>query len=127
MLEDDDTSRAEPMEQQLFPGARKDQGQADFDVESPDASDSAGWGDAELAERGQGGLRRECRICKLGEDECQSLGSLISPCSCSGSMRYIHTKCLQRWLELKRNTAGVGAWRVFCEYVIVTRRPRADM
>jgi hypothetical protein len=50
--------------------------------------------------------RRECRICKLGEDDSQALGALIEPCGCSGSMRFLHTKCLQRWLELKRNSTG---------------------
>jgi len=35
-----------------------------------------------------------CRIC--GSDEEQSL--LIAPCDCSGSLRLVHTHCLQRWI-----------------------------
>jgi hypothetical protein len=50
--------------------------------------------------------RRECRICKLGDDDMQLLGVLIEPCVCSGSMRFVHTRCLQRWLEVKRNSTG---------------------
>ena len=35
----------------------------------------------------------ECRICFYGPSE----GRLITPCLCKGTIRYIHTTCLQRW------------------------------
>ena len=38
-----------------------------------------------------------CRIC-LGEEE--ENNKLISPCACSGSIKYIHSKCVKTWLEL---------------------------
>ncbi len=41
----------------------------------------------------EGGRRRECRICKIGEDDSRSLGDLIEPGGCAGSMRSVHTKC----------------------------------
>ena len=42
-----------------------------------------------------------CRICLEEED---NINSLISPCRCSGSSKYVHIQCLQNWrrvLELK--------------------------
>ena len=42
----------------------------------------------------------ECRICY--EDD--SKEPLIVPCSCSGSMKYIHTSCLQKWFMHTQNT-----------------------
>jgi len=37
----------------------------------------------------------ECRIC-AEEDSCDSL---VVPCSCSGTMKYVHKKCLIKWLN----------------------------
>uniref|UniRef100_A0A1J3INP6 Putative E3 ubiquitin ligase SUD1 n=1 Tax=Noccaea caerulescens TaxID=107243 RepID=A0A1J3INP6_NOCCA len=41
----------------------------------------------------------ECRIC---QDECP-IKNLESPCSCSGSLKYAHRKCVQRWCNEKGN------------------------
>ncbi|KAG1864280.1 hypothetical protein DFJ58DRAFT_656280 [Suillus subalutaceus] len=38
---------------------------------------------------------KQCRICFEGEDE--SLGRLIRPCLCKGSISYVHIACLKRW------------------------------
>jgi hypothetical protein len=35
----------------------------------------------------------ECRICYGGEEE----GRLIKPCRCSGTMMFVHMKCLDTW------------------------------
>lgn len=40
----------------------------------------------------------ECRICLSPEEEDNAL---ISPCSCTGSVQYIHTKCFQSWIRKK--------------------------
>ena len=40
-----------------------------------------------------------CRICYCDDLEVDS--PLINPCSCSGSMKYIHFSCLQTWLKQK--------------------------
>jgi len=40
-----------------------------------------------------------CRICYCSEEDLQS--PLISPCLCSGSMKYIHFQCLQTWIKSK--------------------------
>ncbi|KAF9172368.1 hypothetical protein BGX21_011562 [Mortierella sp. AD011] len=36
---------------------------------------------------------RQCRICLGGADEEDTLGRLISPCLCKGSMKYVHVEC----------------------------------
>ncbi|GJJ76049.1 hypothetical protein EMPS_08408 [Entomortierella parvispora] len=40
---------------------------------------------------------RQCRICLGGADEEETLGRLISPCLCKGSMKYVHVECLNAW------------------------------
>jgi len=40
-----------------------------------------------------------CRICHEGEED----GSLFSPCKCSGTMKYVHAECLDKWRALSRN------------------------
>ncbi|KAJ4887732.1 RING/FYVE/PHD zinc finger superfamily protein [Raphanus sativus] len=42
----------------------------------------------------------ECRICQ----EEDSVKNLESPCSCSGSLKYAHRKCVQRWCNEKGDT-----------------------
>ena len=41
-----------------------------------------------------------CKIC-LSEEEQNN--PLISPCSCTGSMQYIHLDCLKEWLDGKKH------------------------
>ena len=36
---------------------------------------------------------KKCRICYCGVDQ----GPLFQPCRCSGSIKYIHIKCLDKW------------------------------
>ncbi|KAG2350283.1 hypothetical protein BDR05DRAFT_921080 [Suillus weaverae] len=38
---------------------------------------------------------KQCRICFEGEDE--SLGRLIRPCLCRGTISHVHIACLKRW------------------------------
>ena len=40
-------------------------------------------------------LNKQCRICMEGEN---TSSPLLSPCKCSGSIRYIHEECLKTWL-----------------------------
>ena len=41
-----------------------------------------------------------CRICLSGEDN-PAKNPLICPCTCKGSMKFIHYFCLKNWLNLK--------------------------
>jgi hypothetical protein len=48
-----------------------------------------------------------CKIC-FGSTEDQN--HLISPCDCSGSVRYVHLECLQRWLTSKCQVTEGGSF-----------------
>ena len=41
-----------------------------------------------------------CRICLSNESEANN--PLISPCKCSGSMKFIHLMCLRQWLNSRK-------------------------
>ena len=41
----------------------------------------------------------ECRICFDSTNE-----PLISPCKCTGSMQWVHRTCLQKWINIKKDT-----------------------
>ncbi|OMO63981.1 Zinc finger, RING-CH-type [Corchorus capsularis] len=43
-----------------------------------------------------------CRICH--EEEFESFKSLEAPCACSGTVKYAHRDCIQRWCNEKGNT-----------------------
>ncbi|OIT06965.1 PREDICTED: E3 ubiquitin-protein ligase MARCH8-like [Nicotiana attenuata] len=43
-----------------------------------------------------------CRICH--EQEFESLKSLETPCACSGTVKFAHRDCIQRWCNEKGNT-----------------------
>ena len=49
---------------------------------------------------------RTCRICWGSEAE-----GLVAPCSCSGSMQYVHAGCLQQWQQQLRAQKGLAASR----------------
>ena len=66
-------------------------------IESASASDSAR--DRELAQADEG---PECRYCKEDGPHSVSGSPLIAPCSCKGSMKYVHAEpCLRLWLETR--------------------------
>ncbi|GLT71906.1 hypothetical protein SLA2020_438900 [Shorea laevis] len=43
-----------------------------------------------------------CRICH--EEELESCKSLEAPCACSGTVKFAHRDCIQRWCDEKGNT-----------------------
>lgn len=62
----------------------------------------------------------KCHIC-LGDEDSED-DPLISPCSCLGSVQYIHLKCLREWLKTRLSgvspSASTTAYEVkslFCE------------
>ncbi|KAM3876899.1 E3 ubiquitin-protein ligase MARCHF7 [Diretmus argenteus] len=40
-----------------------------------------------------------CRICQMGEESASN--PLIEPCSCTGSLQYVHQECIKKWLRSK--------------------------
>lgn len=74
-----------------------------------------------------------CRIC-LSEEEMPD-HELISPCTCTGSVRYIGASCLREWLESKKHmkeTPIVNSyiWKglecELCKTPLKDEVPRAD-
>ncbi|CAG7640061.1 unnamed protein product [Allacma fusca] len=51
-----------------------------------------------------------CRICQCDS----SCGELISPCYCSGSLRWVHQVCLQHWIRASGNKACELCRYPFC-------------
>ncbi|CAL4893002.1 unnamed protein product [Urochloa decumbens] len=48
------------------------------------------------------GYLMQCRICHEEEDE--RCATMESPCGCSGSLKYAHRGCVQRWCDEKGST-----------------------
>ncbi|KAL5963417.1 E3 ubiquitin-protein ligase MARCHF8 [Taenia solium] len=49
-----------------------------------------------------------CRICHESNEptsdvELDSCGRLIAPCLCDGSLKYVHEKCIQQWIEISHS------------------------
>ncbi|CAK9302666.1 unnamed protein product [Gordionus sp. m RMFG-2023] len=53
-----------------------------------------------------------CRICQTPGTE----RSLISPCKCAGSVRYVHKYCLTKWLEINPNRNRKSQICELCQY-----------
>ncbi|KAK4050446.1 hypothetical protein OIV83_003516 [Microbotryomycetes sp. JL201] len=49
---------------------------------------------------------RMCRICFLGPEEERELGKLFSPCKCSGTSRFVHVACLDKWRTASANSSS---------------------
>lgn len=64
-------------------------------------------------EEGEDGTK-ECRICQ-DVGECKDMDA---PCSCSGSMKYVHRSCVQRWCDEKGNTQCEICHQPFRGYVL---------
>ncbi|GLJ09310.1 hypothetical protein SUGI_0106220 [Cryptomeria japonica] len=68
------------------------------EVSSLDAESSEMIPDSHTCDYGDGPCNLvECRICQDEDDE----RNMESPCACSGSLKYAHRKCVQRWCNEK--------------------------
>ncbi|XP_069475164.1 E3 ubiquitin-protein ligase MARCHF5-like isoform X1 [Ambystoma mexicanum] len=54
------------------------------------------------------GLDRHCWVCFAMESEDRT-AEWVSPCRCSGSTKWIHQSCLQRWLDEKQKGSSTGS------------------
>lgn len=54
-----------------------------------------------------------CKICHLNAKEDDPL---ITPCRCSGSVQFIHAKCLMRWLEISKKKSRKPLSCELCQY-----------
>lgn len=48
-------------------------------------------------------IYKQCRICLEHTDEFD----LFSPCKCNGTARYVHKKCLYRWIDISTNNEAI--------------------
>ena len=53
--------------------------------------------------------KKICRICFQEEEKIDMENPLINPCTCKGSMKYIHYKCLKNWLESKIRSSPLSS------------------
>lgn len=54
-----------------------------------------------------------CKICLSSQNEKND--PLITPCKCTGSMKYVHLRCIQHWMKSKLNAhEGNGPVTTFC-------------
>lgn len=51
-----------------------------------------------------------CRICWGPEDDWEG-GTLIAPCSCRGSSRFVHERCLYQWMSSVAQNKGINRAR----------------
>eukprot|EP01084_Bolivina_argentea_P176220 304996_1 len=70
---------------------------------------------------------KQCRLCFSSEDENPLLGQLFQPCRCSGTMKWIHVKCLNEWRAVAPNARSYYRCDQ-CQYEYNLRRAEwADM
>ncbi|KAI0987982.1 hypothetical protein GJ496_011969 [Pomphorhynchus laevis] len=55
---------------------------------------------------------RVCWICFAQDDEDNLSDEWISPCRCSGTTKWTHQSCVQRWIDEKQG--GVSSVQVYC-------------
>ena len=46
-------------------------------------------------------MKRVCKICYLEEEENDLENPLVQPCTCTGSMKFIHLTCLRKWISTR--------------------------
>ena len=64
----------------------------------------------------------ECRIC--GDEA--SISDLDSPCGCTGSCRWAHASCVQKWIDLKPSAAFVCEVFILPVLSVFTLPPRSN-
>lgn len=50
-----------------------------------------------------------CRICLESSSGDDSLGRLLSPCKCKGTMKYVHSSCLDQWRAASARSSSAVA------------------
>ena len=57
---------------------------------------------------------KTCRYCLMDDEDDDNF--LISPCNCSGSMKYAHIDCLSQWISTKMKTKVTESFIHFSYY-----------
>lgn len=55
----------------------------------------------------------QCRICLESDDD----DEMIKPCNCDGSSKYVHRKCIEKWIPMKTESLPYKRWgeKPMCE------------
>ena len=61
-------------------------------------------------------IKKICRICYM-EEENKDENPLVQPCNCSGSMKYIHLKCLKQWINT-RSCVKIESNEIYSTYIV---------
>ncbi|KTW28484.1 hypothetical protein T552_01744 [Pneumocystis carinii B80] len=64
-----------------------------------------------------------CRICYGGLEDQSTLGRLISPCRCQGTIKWVHVKCLLQW-RIKSKSSKSYYRCDQCHYEYLFLRPQ---
>jgi hypothetical protein len=62
-------------------------------------------------------MKRVCRICYLEEDESNLENPLVQPCTCTGSVKFIHLECLRKWVST-RSCVKIDTTEECCIFLI---------
>ncbi|XP_073006690.1 uncharacterized protein [Typha latifolia] len=66
---------------------------------------------------------KQCRICHDGGDK----GDMEAPCACSGSIKFAHKRCIQRWCHIKGDMTCEICNQVYSgNYNFPASRPTSD-
>jgi len=65
-------------------------------VQDPEQTSDATLGDSSAVSTVS--IGEMCKICHCGGEPGNNV-SLIAPCYCSGSLKYVHQECLQKWIK----------------------------
>lgn len=84
-------------------------------VKENELDDSSDIDKAELEVKVKGKIEEKqiptCRICFLSDSN--EIDPLLTPCRCTGSMSFIHYKCLKQCIQMKTTKKPNGAYIVF--------------
>lgn len=64
-----------------------------------------------------------CRICYGGAEDQQTLGRLISPCRCQGTIKWVHVNCLFQWRMKSKSSKSYYRCEQ-CHYQYLFIRPQ---
>ncbi|KAH9504674.1 hypothetical protein Btru_062552 [Bulinus truncatus] len=63
-------------------------------------------------------LLNSCRICQVPGDN----DTLVSPCRCSGSLKYVHYHCLLKWIEYSSRKTKRAPVCELCHFVYIRHK-----
>ena len=66
-------------------------------------------------------LNKICRICYENEIP---MNKIVAPCKCKGSIKFIHVKCLKKWIRTRQCEHKYKKYCEICGYKFTMKRSR---